>query len=72
MQMVEIAQFEEAQVRDDQKHKLDHLTNRHKLLLDERQQEINLAKSFCTEYNPFNEHWVKVKYLSLEMSELKK
>ena len=39
MQIVEIAQFEEAQARGDQKYNQDHLINRHKLLLYEREQK---------------------------------
>ena len=54
------------------KHNLDVLTNRYKHLLDEREQEINLAKIICPDYDPFDEHWKSVKMLSLEISELKK
>ena len=71
MQMVEIAQFEEAQVRDDLKHDIDHLTNCFKLLLDEREHEINLAKTICLEYDENNEHWARVIKPSSDIDELK-
>ena len=72
LQMVEIAQFEEAQARDDLKHDLEHLTSRNKLLLDEREQEINIAKIICPQYDRMNEHWERVNQVSTEISELKK
>ena len=56
MQMVEISQFENAKKIKNKKH-LDHLTNQNKLLLEERSQEICLAKLIFPEYDPENEHW---------------
>ena len=71
MQMVEIAQFKEAQVRYDIKHDLEYLTNCNKLLLDEREQEIDLAKIICPEYDRTNEYWASFIQLSSDISELK-
>ena len=72
MQMVEIAQFEDAQARDDIKNDIMLLTNRNKLLLVEREQEINLAKLICPQYDENNENWKRVMALSQEISLLKK
>lgn len=71
MQMVEIAQFEDAQVRDDINSTLTHLTNRNKLLLCEREQEINLAKMICPAYDEDDDHWKRVKELSSDIANLK-
>ena len=48
IQMVEIAQFEVARKREDVKNQLTHLTNRNKLLLEERLQEITMAKNYLS------------------------
>ena len=70
MQMVEIAQFEDAQARDDIKNDLEVLTNRNKLLLTEREQEITLAKLICPEYDKNNSNWKRVMELGKEISEI--
>ena len=71
MQMVEIAQFEEAQARDSMKQQLDSLIDRNKMLLTEREQEINLAKIICPEYDKDNEQWKRVTELSKNISDLR-
>ena len=46
-QIIEIAQFEDAKDREARKNRLEHLISCNKLLLEERGQEIQLAKMFC-------------------------
>ena len=72
IQMVEIAQFNDAQKMESINHTLQHLTNRNKLLLEERLQQINLAKIICPEYDANNEVWMKVNELSKDIDNLKK
>ena len=72
MQMVEIAQFNDAQRMEAINHTLGHLTNRNKLLLDERLQQINLAKIICPKYDAENEHWIKVTSITNDIERLKK
>ena len=72
MQMVEIAQFEDAQARDDMKNDLEMLTNRNKLLLTEREQEINLAKIICPQYDESNMNWKRVMELGREIATVNK
>lgn len=72
IQMVEIAQFQDAQKMENIKNTLEHLTNRNKLLLDERLQQITIAKLICPEYNAENEQWKKVNNLSRDIENLKK
>ena len=72
MQMVEIAQFQDAHKMEVIKNTLDHLTNWNKLLLEERLQQINLAKMICPQYDPKNEHWKRVLELSSDIDKVKK
>ena len=67
LQIIEIAQFEDAKDRESIKNQLEHLTNCNKLLLEERGQEIELAKLFYPEGDNDNEHWKRVKQLSTEI-----
>ena len=57
--------------KEDIKNHLDHLTNRNKLLLEERSQQIDLANLICIEHNPQNEHWRKVSKLFVDIDILK-
>ena len=72
LQIIEIAQFEDAKDRESIKNQLEHLTNCNKLLLEERGQEIQLAKLFCPEGDKEDEHWKRVKQLSMEIQDMKK
>ena len=72
MQMVEIAQFQDAHKMEMIKNSLEHLTNRNKLLLDERLQQINLAKIICPLYDAQDEHWMRVTQLTKDIDNLKK
>ena len=72
MQMVEIAQFQDAHKMEVIKNTLDHLTNRNKLLLKEHLQQFNLAKMICPQYYPENEHWKRVLELSSDIDKVKK
>ena len=65
MQMVEIAQFQDAHKMEVIKNTL---ANRNKLLLEECPQQINLAKMICSQYDPKNEHWKRVSELSSDIS----
>ena len=60
-QIIEIAQFEDAKDREARKNRLEHLISCNKLLLEERGQEIQLAKIFCSHGDPENYHWKEVK-----------
>ena len=71
MQMVKIAQFEVARKREDVKNQLEHLTNRNKLLLEERLQEITMAKLICPVFDPDDFHWQGVMKLSEDIKHLK-
>ena len=51
---------------------LKHLTNRNKLLLEERSQEIGIARIMCPDNDPDNQHWKRVEELSREINDLKK
>ena len=71
MQMVEIAQFDKAQKREDIQNKLTLLINRNKLLLEERQQKISMAKIICPEFDADNFHWEGVMKLQEDIKLLK-
>ena len=71
LQIIEIAQFEEAKDRDDIKSSLEHLTNSVKLLLEERGQESTLAKMFGAEDDEENKHTARIKELSNEIKGIK-
>ena len=72
MQMVEIAQFNDAQKMEVINHTLQHLANRNKVLLDERLQQINLTKIICRKYDHQNEHWMTVSSMTPDIDNLKK
>ena len=71
MQMVEIAQFEVARKREDIKNQLTRLTNCNTLLLEERLQEITMAKIICPVFDPNDFHWKCVLKLSDGIKHLK-
>ena len=71
MQMVEIAQLEDIQRREEVNSNLNHLTNKNKLLLEERQQQISLAKIISPKYDPNNEHWAQVLSLTKDLENVK-
>ena len=48
------------------------MTNRNKLLLEERSQEIGIARIMCPDNDPDNQHWKRVEELSREINYLKK
>lgn len=70
-QLVEMSQLEDAQALEVDKHNLDHLQDRNRLILEERAQETNLAQIICPDYDPFNDHWKRVAELTFELNELK-
>ena len=59
------------QKTDDIKSSLEHLTNSVKLLLEERGQEITLAKMFGAEDDEENKHNARIKELSNEIKQIK-
>ena len=72
IQIIELAQVEDSKVREQLNQRILQLMTRNKLLLDERQQEIELAKIICPEYDASDSNWMKVMHLKEEITQLKR
>ena len=70
-QMVEISQFQDAQKLEVIKNSLNQYTRNMKLLLDERFQLIDMAKSICPGDDDENVHWMRVSKLTDNIYALK-
>ena len=71
IQIVELAQFEDSKAREIRRDKLHQMTTRYRLLLDERKQEMDIAKVTCPQYDSDHPNWKSVYAISEEIKSLK-
>ena len=71
LQSIELAKLEESQKFDDIKIILANHNTRNRMLLEERQQAIRLAKEICPTYEKDNEFWAEVHDLSTQIKKTK-
>mmetsp|Transcript_11045 Transcript_11045/g.12639 ORF Transcript_11045/g.12639 Transcript_11045/m.12639 type:complete len:390 (-) Transcript_11045:6-1175(-) len=71
IQIIELAQFEDSKKSENCKDRLTLLTTRNQLLLEERKQEIELAKIICPTYDPTQPNWMKIKNLTTQIEKIK-
>jgi len=71
VQIIKLAQFEDNKVREIGEASVQQMTKRLALLLDERKQEIELARIICSEYDPAHPNWLSVHNLTEDIATCK-